>query len=56
MNGKEFLKAVDNIVAEKNIDKQIVYDAMQQALTSAYKKNTKCTKNPHTYADFCYLN
>ena len=44
MNGKEFLRAVDNIVAEKNIDKQIVYDAMQQALTSAYKKNsnTKC--------------
>ena len=45
MNGKEFLKAVDNIVAEKNIDKQIVYDAMQQALTSAYKKNTNSKNN-----------
>lgn len=44
MNNKEFLRAVDNIVAEKNIDKQVVYDAMQQALTSAYKKNYN-TKN-----------
>lgn len=44
MNGKEFLKAVDNIVKEKNIDKSIVYEAMQQALTSAYKKNYN-TKN-----------
>ena len=44
MNNKEFLRAVDNIVKEKNIDKSIVYDAMQQALTSAYKKNYN-TKN-----------
>ncbi len=44
MNSKEFLRAVDNIVKEKNIDKSIVFDAMQQALTSAYKKNYN-TKN-----------
>ena len=44
MNNKEFLRAVDNIVKEKNIDKSIVYDAMQQAQTSAYKKNYN-TKN-----------
>ena len=44
MNSKEFLKAVDNIVKEKNIDKSIVYEAMQQALTSAYKINYN-TKN-----------
>ena len=44
MNSKEFLKAVDNIVKEKNIDTSIVYEAMQQALTSAYKKNYN-TKN-----------
>ena len=44
MNNKEFLKAVDNIVEEKNIDKSVVYEAMQQALTSAYKKNYN-TKN-----------
>ena len=44
MNNKEFLRAVDNIVKEKNIDKSVVYEAMQQALTSAYKKNYN-TKN-----------
>lgn len=44
MNNKEFLRAVDNIVKEKNIDKEVVYEAMQQALVSAYKKNSN-TKN-----------
>lgn len=44
MNGKEFLRAVDLIVKEKNIDKEVVFDAMVNALTSAYKKNYK-TKN-----------
>ena len=39
MNASEFLKAVDNIVAEKNIDKEIVFSAMETALTTAYKKN-----------------
>lgn len=39
MNGKEFLKAVDNIVKEKGIDEAIVYEAMEAALASAYKKN-----------------
>ena len=45
MNGKEFLRAVDLVVKEKNIDKQIIYDAMIQALTSAYKKNAKSKNN-----------
>ena len=45
MNGKEFLKALDNIVKEKNIDPDIVYDAMELALTSAYKKNFKSKTN-----------
>ena len=40
MNGKEFIKAVDHIVKEKNIDKEVVFDAMKLALSSAYKKNT----------------
>lgn len=44
VNNKEFLTAVDTIVAEKNIDREVVYEAMQQALTSAYKKNSN-TKN-----------
>ena len=39
MNSKEFLKALDNITKEKNIDPEIVYEAMELALTSAYKKN-----------------
>ncbi len=39
MNPKEFLMAVDNIVKEKNIDREIVIDAMETALTTAYKKN-----------------
>ena len=39
MNPKEFLKAVENIVSEKNIDKEIVFEAMETALTTAFKKN-----------------
>ena len=45
MNGKEFKKALDNIVKEKNIDPEIVYNAMELALTSAYKKNFKSKTN-----------
>ena len=43
MNSKEFLKAVDNIVKEKGIDKEVVYEAMELALTSAYKKDNSMT-------------
>ena len=39
MNGKEFKLALDNIVKEKDIDPEIVYSAMETALTAAYKKN-----------------
>ena len=35
----EFLKAVDGIVKEKNIDANIVFEAMETALTTAFKKN-----------------
>ena len=45
MNGKEFLKALDNIVKEKGIDKEVVYEAMELALTSAYKKNFNSKTN-----------
>ena len=45
MNGKEFKKALDNIVKEKNIDPEVVYDAMELALTSAYKKNFNSKTN-----------
>ncbi len=40
---KEFMKALDAIVEEKKIDKQIVVDAMEQAVAAAYKKNEGLT-------------
>ena len=39
MNSEEFIKALNHIVEEKGISKEIVFDAMEQALTTAYKKN-----------------
>ncbi len=45
MDGKGFLKAVDLVVKEKHIDKEIIYEAMRNALTSAYKKNAKSKNN-----------
>jgi N utilization substance protein A len=39
MNGKEFIKALDNIIKEKGISEDVVYEAMEQGLTAAYKKN-----------------
>ncbi len=39
MNAKEFLKALDHIVEEKNISRAVVLEAMELALTTAYKKN-----------------
>ena len=45
MNAKEFKKALDNIVKEKDIDPEVVYNAMELALTSAYKKNFNSKTN-----------
>ena len=48
---KEFMTALDTIVKEKGIDKQIVIDAMEQALAAAYKKKggpARCTVDPET--------
>ena len=39
MNSKEFLKALDHIVEEKNISRDVVLEAMELALATAYKKN-----------------
>ncbi len=41
MDAKAFLKALDTVIEEKQIDREIVIDAMEQALLSAYKKNFK---------------
>ncbi len=40
MNNKEFKAAFDYIVNEKGIDPEVVKEAMQNAFTAAYKKNT----------------
>lgn len=45
MNSKEFKLALENIVKEKNIDPEIIYQAMELALTSAYKKNFNSKSN-----------
>ena len=39
MNGKEFLNAVDLLEKEKRINRDIIFEAMELALLSAYKKN-----------------
>lgn len=39
MKGEEFLKAVDLLEKEKHIDRDIIFEAMELALLSAYKKN-----------------
>ncbi len=39
MDSKAFIKALDNIVKEKNISSDIVFEAMSLALQTAYKKN-----------------
>ena len=45
MNGKEFLQAVDVLEKEKHIDRDIIFEAMELALLSAYKKNFKSRTN-----------
>ena len=39
MNNEEFIKAVKNIVKEKGISEDVVFEGMEQALLTAYKKN-----------------
>lgn len=39
MNSVEFIKALKNIVKEKGISEEVVFEGMEQALTTAYKKN-----------------
>ena len=41
VNGKEFKKALDFIVKEKGIDEDVVIEAMQTALSTAFRKNEK---------------
>ena len=43
MNTKDFKKAVELVVKEKGISEDVIYDAMELALTAAYKKNYNST-------------
>lgn len=45
MDTKEFKKALKVLVEEKGISEDYIYDAMELALTSAYKKNYKSLSN-----------
>ena len=45
MNGKELVKAIKHIVEEKQIDENIVFEGLEQALITAYKKNFKSKTN-----------
>lgn len=45
MNTKEFIKALDHITEEKNISKDVVFEAMELALATAYKKNFNSKTN-----------
>ena len=45
MNEKEFLKAVDVLEKEKHISRDIIFEAMELALNSAYKKNFNSKTN-----------
>ncbi len=40
MNGKEFLKAVETVEKEKGISREIIFEAMENALMAAYKRST----------------
>ncbi len=45
MNSAEFIKALNHITEEKGISKDVVFDAMELALATAYKKNFQSKTN-----------
>ena len=45
MNSKEFKVALETLSKEKGISEDVIYDAMELALTSAYKKNYHSISN-----------
>ena len=51
MNSKEFKKALDTIVKEKDISEDYILDAMELALISAYKKNYHSLANVRVNID-----
>ena len=51
MNAKEFKKALEYIVKEKGIDEDVVIEAMQTALSTAFRKNEKADYNSRVLID-----
>ena len=51
MNSKEFLNAVKLVVKEKGIDEDVIYEAMELALSSAYRKNFNSRENVRVQID-----
>lgn len=45
MAKNDFLVAITQLAAEKNLPKEVVFDAVEAALASAYKKDTLATSN-----------
>lgn len=45
MDSKKFKIALENLAKEKGIEEDLIYDAMELALTSAYKKNYHSLSN-----------
>ncbi len=45
MNPKDFKKAINLLVQEKGITEEVIYEALELALTSAYKRNYKSLSN-----------
>ena len=45
MNNEEFIKALNDIAQEKKISRDIIFEAMELALASAYKKNFDAKTN-----------
>lgn len=51
MNNKEFLNAVALVSKEKGISEDVIYEAMELALTAAYKKNYHSLSNVRVNID-----
>ena len=45
MDAGAFIKAVDHIAAEKSISREVIFEAMELALATAYKKNFNALTN-----------
>ncbi len=49
MNSKELIKAIDALVLEKGIDADYIYDSLELALQTAYRKNFDSKTNVRVY-------